>query len=163
MHKGGAVKIDYERLPATLQKRYGIVPKKAEIFRAAESRRAQQTAEDNQRLLKAQAERDLTKMRAMMDGRGNGDQFSYGGDAAMARATRQIAATMDAAEESRLAAERVPLTFWTAPFWQSPAVRLLAALLGGAGGGGGGAMQADAPREDPYFYKAILRSDPSDR
>ncbi len=151
-HETGSAKIDYEQLQPVLRTRYGIDPKKAAIFRTTEAQRARETAAEDLRLVKAQHERDVARIRELTAQLGEGGQFSYGGnpeDVSLARAARAARAAMEAEIEMRRASALVPQTFWTAPFWDSTPMRILGALLGG-GKGGPSAAQTGPRGEGPF-------------
>jgi hypothetical protein len=133
-YEKGMAKIDFDQLPKALQDRYGYEPRKATRLRAEQARIAQQTATENQRLIKAHEERVMEKMRKLMDQSGEG--FTYRADKADAALARQVGALVDAEAKAKLAAARVPATFWNAPLWKSPLVQVIGGLLGGGDGRG---------------------------
>jgi hypothetical protein len=142
-HEKGVAKIDFEQLPKPLQERYGYDPKKAARFRAGQTKLAQNTAVENQRLVKEHEARMLEKMRNMMKQDGQG--FSYGSNPADAALMRQVDGIVTAQVEAKIAVERTPATFANAPFWDSPVVQLLGALLRS---GGSGDRRAGFPGHD---------------
>src|ERR1700749_1196537 len=86
-YEKGVAKIDFEQLPRPLQERYGYDPRKAARFRAEQARIAQQTAAENQRLIKEHETRIMEKLRKMMEQDGAG--FTYQGSKADAALMRQ--------------------------------------------------------------------------
>jgi hypothetical protein len=135
LYEKGMAKIAFEQLPKPLRERYGFDPGKAARFRAGEAKAARETAAENQRLIKEHEARVMENLRKSMEQ--NGEGFSFGGNKADAGVMRQVDGIISAQAAALVAAERVPATFWNAPFWQSPVVRLLGGILGGGGGGGG--------------------------
>jgi hypothetical protein len=83
----------------------------------------------------------------MLESGASGDELIYHagpGQGAAARLARQMDSEIEAKQEATLSAEREPRTFWNAPFWQSPAITFLSAVLGGGGGRRGGPINNDA-------------------
>jgi hypothetical protein len=127
----GIAKIDFQKLSPEMQRQFGFDKRKADAYRAQET----QVVQENQRIVKEHEQHELERIRKMMESGASGDELIYHAGPTQgnsARIVRQIEREMTAREEAILAAEREPRTFWNAPFWQSPAVEFLGALLGGA-------------------------------
>ena len=130
----GIAKIDFQKLSPEMQRQFGFNQRKAAAYQAQEI----QAVQENQRIVKEHEEHELERIRKMMEAGASGDELIYHAgptQGTAARIARQIEREMSAKEDAALAAEREPRTFWNAPFWQSPAVKFLGALLGGGGGG----------------------------
>jgi hypothetical protein len=132
----GIAKVDFHRLPPDVQQRFGFNERKAALYRTQTA----QATQDNQRVIKEHEEHELARIQKLMESGASGNElvFSGGfGQANTARHATQLQREMDAREEALVAAAREPRTFWNAPFWQSPVVKILSSFLGGGGSGHG--------------------------
>ncbi|EDY19260.1 hypothetical protein CfE428DRAFT_3437 [Chthoniobacter flavus Ellin428] len=132
----GIAKVDFERLSPEMQRRFGYDRQKAAVYRAHQVA----TVQENQQIVRVHEEKDLERIRKMVESGASGDELMYSGglgSGTAARYTRQLQREMEAKQETTIAAARQPRTFWNAPFWQSPVVQVIGAVLRGAAGGGG--------------------------
>lgn len=128
----GIAKVDFERLSPELQRRFGYNRKKATAYRAHQAAAVQ----ENQQIVRVHEEKELERIRKMVESGASGDELVYGGGLGprnAVRYARQVQREMEAKQEAATAAAREPRTFWNAPFWQSPVVQIIGALLGGGG------------------------------
>jgi len=147
-HEKGMAMADLAKLPRAVRVRYGYDSRKAAAYRKQETEARRVTAEDNRRLVVAHEQRKREINQA--EWQAPGAVESPSGVSGEIRFTPRLSASERAfsagvagigreiakAEEARIEAD-APVTFWTAPFWKSPVMRVLGALLGGAGGGQG--------------------------
>jgi len=131
-HEAGIIKIDYRVLPPDLKQRYNFDEHKAAVFHEQQKARAQQTAQENQQIVKEHDQRELAQIRKQMEAEDSGDQISYGGANADVRAAIQIHKAMDAQQEAAAAA-RKPKTFWN-----SSVMQVISSIFGGGGKKGSG-------------------------
>jgi hypothetical protein len=133
----GMAKVDFERLSPEMQRRFGYDQKKAAVYRAHQAAAVQ----ENQQIVKVHEEQQLERIRKMVEAGGSPDELMFRGGTGSAdevRYARQVQREMEARQDAVMAAAREPRTFWNAPFWQSPVVQIIGALLGGGGGERGG-------------------------
>jgi len=133
----GMAKVDFERLSPEMQRRFGYDRQKATAYRAHQAAAVQ----ENQQVVRVHEEKQLERIRKMMESGASADELMYSGSSVSAnevRYARQVQREVEAREEAVIAAARQPRTFWTAPFWQSPVVQIIGAILCGGGGERGG-------------------------
>lgn len=126
----GIAKVDFERLSPEMQRRFGYDPKKATAYRAHQVA----AVRENQQIVRVHEEKELERIRKMVESGASGDELVYGGGLGprnTARYARQVQREMDTKQEAAVAAAREPRTFWNAPFWQSPVVQILGGILRG--------------------------------
>jgi deoxycytidylate deaminase len=124
----GMAKVDFERLPPEMQRRFGYDRKRATAYRAQQAAAVQ----ENQQIVKVHEDQQLERIRKMMESGGSADELMYSGRSVSAnevRYARQVQRQMEAREDAVIAAGREPRNFWTAPFWQSPVVQILGSIL----------------------------------
>jgi hypothetical protein len=145
-HEKGVAMAELEKLPRAVRVRYSYDARKAATFRKQEAEVRRATAEENRRLVAAherrkreinQAEWEAPDAAGAPSGTGGEIRFAprlSASERAFSAGVAGIGREIAKAEEARIEAD-APVTFWTAPFWKSPVMRVLGALLGGAGGG----------------------------
>jgi hypothetical protein len=141
-HQNGIAMANFEKLPKAVRTHYGLDARKATAYREREAAARQSVAEENRRLVAEYEQRKIALARARM---GAGDAalnqsgltYRQGGDRSYDNAVEYVEKEIARAEEQRIEEARKADTFWTAPFWKNPIVKLLGAFFSGGGAGGG--------------------------
>jgi hypothetical protein len=141
-HQNGVAMASYEKLPRAVRTHYGLNARDAAAYRERETAVRQGVAEENRRLAADYEQRKIARARTQMEGvdRGvspSGLTYRQGGDRSYDNAVEYVEKEIARAEEQRIEEARKADTFWTAPFWKNPIVKLLGAFFGGGGAAGG--------------------------
>jgi hypothetical protein len=148
LHRNGVAMADFEKLPKSVRADYGLDARKAAAYREHESAARRAVTEENRRLIAAYEQRKIALVRARMEASEDknssfagfyNSELTYrpGSDRAVDSAVEYISEEIDRAEQARIEEARKADTFWTAPFWKHPIVKLLGAFFGGGGAAGG--------------------------
>jgi len=97
----GIAKVDFERLSPEMQRRFGYDRQKAAVYRAHQV----VTVQENQQIMKVHEEKELERIRKMMESGASGNKLRYSGGSGpgtVAKYTRQLQREMEARQEQPL-------------------------------------------------------------